>query len=183
MSSPGVDRLSPAQFKAALWMDAALRPHALLLGERVAELAPTLAAAELDDYDCLWPGALDARQRAAAPYLVRLARDSAFTDWVVGRARDDAPEWGLLGLSAMPFLALRNALRALCRARLADGRQIDLAWMDPVILGGLLPGLDAIQAAAFFGPLPQIVLPDATGWTWWRDHGVQRQARHVDIAG
>jgi hypothetical protein len=57
----------------------------------------------------------------------------------------------------------RSHLRSLLRARLPDGREIDLEWMDPAVLEAVLPLCDPAALEGFMGPMQSIVLPRADG--------------------
>lgn len=168
-SVPDAAETAPAQtrsqLKAALWSDDASQVHAVVMGSRVPDLQARLEAAEIADHECLVPGALSPEAERSAPYMVPLARDAAFTDWVLFEAAAGLGDWGSLVLSAAPRIMLRNHLRSLGEASLPGGQTIDLAWMDPEIAQAILPLCDPVALAAFMGPLQAIVLPRATGWT------------------
>ena len=151
-------RLSHAQLGEVLWADPLTRVHAVVMGERVAGLEERLAAAE-GEYDSLWPGALTPSQRSAAPWMVRLARGSALAEWLLFQAQADFPDWGLLLVSAAPFLRLRSHLRGLGKARLTDGSIIPLPWMDPPVLSLLLDEADSSQLGELFAELSVLMLP------------------------
>lgn len=167
--------LSPAQLKAALWSDADQRVYALVRGRCIADLPARLEQAqagdELDDFDCLRPGALSAAERAAAPWLVQLKRDSALTDWLLfaadrdhGAAAGREGGWGLIARSALPFLALRAHARELGRARLPDGREIALEWMDPEVLQALLASAAPDQLDRAFAGVDEFIVAGAAQW-------------------
>ena len=157
--------LAPAQLKARLWADARQQVYAVVMGARVPDLAARLEQADVLDHDCLLPGALEPDEEPLAPYLVQLARESAFTDWLLFEAQAGLGDWGLLVLTAAPRMALRAHLRGLLQARLPDGLVMDLAWMDPEILRALLPLFDPAGLAVFMGPVTSLVVPRAAEWT------------------
>jgi len=161
--------LEPAQLKAQLWADPAQQVHAVLMGSRLpglpARLHGELAANEIDDYDCLLPGALTRAQQEAAPYLARLRPDAAFTDWLLFEAAPTLGAWGVLASSQVPMMALRSHLRGLRAARLPDGATITLDWMDPEVLQLLLPLFDAAALGTFMGPVATWVMPGNGLWT------------------
>jgi len=161
--------LDPAQLKEQLWADPAQQVHAVLMGSQLpglsARLPGELAAGELDDYDCLLPGALTPAQQEAAPYMARLRQDAAFTDWLLFEAASGFGAWGVLATSHAPMMALRSHLRGLRQARLPDGSSITLDWMDPSIMQLLLPLFDAATLAAFMGPVGMWVMPGDGQWT------------------
>jgi|GEM_PF-956950 len=161
--------LDPAQLKSQLWADPAQRVHAVLMGSRLPGLMERLhgelAANELEDFDCLVPGALSAAQQAEAPYLVRLRAGTAFTDWLLFEACPSLGDWGVLATSAVHMTALRSHLRALREARLPNGSIITLDWMDPAVMRLLLPLFDASALTAFMGPVISWVIPGNGQWT------------------
>lgn len=167
-AGPSPAALAPAQFEAALWADDASRVDALLLATRVPGLAERLRAAlatgEIEDYQCLWPGAQPPERLARAPYLLRLRPGTPFTAWLFGAAASGLPDWGLLLHSRLPLLALRSHARALCRARLADGHEIELDWMDPQILRELLPPAPPEQLDRLFAPLQALLWAEGRDW-------------------
>jgi hypothetical protein len=158
--------LSLDQFKQALWADKGLSVYAVVMGDRVADLEQRLQAAHIDDWDRLWTGELDPAQQQAAPVLLALQRDTEFSDWLVGRAFADLGPWGLLLLSARPFLAVRQHGRDLCEAILPDGNQIRLDWMDPEVALALLPVAAANQLPRLFAGMQAWVLPQPQRWAW-----------------
>jgi len=74
--------LSLPQQREWLWADARQRVYALMVTSKVPGLRERLAQGGVDDWDGLWTGELEADERAAAPLLVTLRRDSPFTDWL-----------------------------------------------------------------------------------------------------
>jgi hypothetical protein len=161
--------LDPAQLKSQLWADPSQRVHAVMMGSRLPGLMERLhgelAANELEDFDCLLPGALTAAQQAEAPYLVRLRPATAFTDWLLFEASPTLGDWGVLASSALQMTALRSHLRALREARLPNGSTITLDWMDPAVMRLLLPLFDASALAGFMGPVSSWVIPGDGQWT------------------
>lgn len=165
-ATPQAPPLAAAQHKAALWADAGQAVYAVVMGTRVPGLPARLAAAgaEVVDHDCLLPGALAPAQQQAAPYLVQLQRDSAFTDWLLFEAAAALGDWGLLVRSPARLLALRNHLRQWLQARLPTGETIALDWMDPPVLQALLPHFASGALAAFFGPVQALTVPGPRAW-------------------
>lgn len=162
--------LSPEQLKAALWADASAQVYALILGRSVGGLAERLAQAdaarELGSYDCLWAGALSPIRRQQAPYLVLLKQDSAFTDWLLREAGAGFGDWGVLMRSSRSFLAMRSHCRECARARLPDGTEITLDWMDPALLRTLLPLAPRDQVEDLLGPFEVLVIVGTQHWTY-----------------
>ncbi len=155
---------APAQLKSRLWADASQQVYALVMGSRVPDLPKRLAEADVADYDCLLPGALDVAAALSAPYLVHLRAESAFTDWLLFEAGASLGDWGLVAVSAAPQLTLRAHWRGLLQGLLPDGHSIALDWMDPEIFWALLPLFDPAGLARFFGPVSTLVQTGTQGW-------------------
>ena len=156
--------LAPGQHRAGLWADADLQCFAVVMGERVPGLPARLAGADVADYDCLLPGALEPEVQQAAPYLVQLKPASPFTDWLLFEAAAAFGDWGVLVRSPARLLLLRNHLRGLLQASLPGGARIALDWMDPAVLRALLPLAGPAELAAFFGPVRSLVVPGRLLW-------------------
>lgn len=156
---------SPAQLKTVLWGDARASVHAVVMGRRMPDLEARLAAAGVVDHDCLRPGALTPDEARDAAYMVPLAPDAGFTDWLLFEAAAGLGDWGAVVRSEVPRMALRSHLRGLSEACLPGGQPIELEWMDPEVMLAVLPLCDPVALDAFMGPLASIVLPRAAAWT------------------
>ena len=156
--------LSPPQLKASLWTDGRQGVYAVAMGSRIPDLPALLAGADVDDFDCLLPGALIPQAQQSAAYLVRLRQTSAFTDWLLFELAAALGEWGVLLLSPARMLSLRGHLRGLSHAQIPGGQTMTLDWMDPTLLQALLPLFDGAGLASFMGPVQSVVIPQATAW-------------------
>ena len=174
--------LSLAQQRELLWADPSRRVYALLLGARLPGLRERLAQEDVDDWDGLWTGELDADERAAAPALVTLKRESPFTDWLLGEAAAGFAGWGALAVSKLPFLAMRSHGRALCRATLPNGQSIRIDWMDPEVLEALLPvaGADTLQRV--YAGFDSLVTLEPSRWTRWSVEGARLARQTSGVA-
>jgi hypothetical protein len=170
---PPSGTLSPAQQRESLWADARQRVYALLVTPKVPGLRERLAHAEVDDWDGLWTGELDADERAAAPLLVTLKRESAFTDWLLAEAAASFAGWGAVAQSRLPFLAMRMHGRALCKAQLPNGQAIRIDWMDPEVMEALLPVAAPEQLRQVYAGFDALVTLSADRWTRWSLDGAR----------
>lgn len=159
--------LSLAQQRESLWADARQQAYALLVAPKVPGLRERLAQADVDDWDGLWTGELDAEERIAAPLLVTLKRESAFTDWLLVEAARGFGGWGALALSRLPFLAMRTHARALCKAQLPNGQAIRIDWMDPEVVEALLPVAAPDQLERVYAGFDVLVTLGTDRWTRW----------------
>jgi len=178
---PPSSSLSLAQQRASLWADARQHVYALLVGSKVPGLRERLAAGDVDDWDGLWTGELDAEERAAAPVLVTLRKESSFTDWLLAEAATAFEGWGAIAQSRLPFLAMRMHGRALCRAQLPNGQSIRIDWMDPDVMEALLPLAAPDQLERAYAGFDTLLTLRKDRWTRWSVEGARlvRQATGV----
>jgi len=168
---PPSTTLSLAQQRDALWADARQRVYALLLAARLPGLRERIVGADVDDWDGLWTGELDPAERAAAPILVSLKPQSAFTEWLLGEAASGFAHWGAIAQSPLAFLEMRMHGRALCKARLPNGQAIRLDWMDPEVMEALLPVATAEQLERVYAGFDALVTLSPGRWTRWSVSG------------
>jgi hypothetical protein len=167
VAAPPSSMLSLAQQRASLWADAQQRVYALMVTSKVPGLRERLAQGGVDDWDGLWTGELEADERAAAPLLVTLKRESPFTDWVLGEAAAGFPGWGAIARSRLPFLAMRAHGRALCKAQLPNGQAIRIDWMDPDVMEALLPVAAPEQLQRVYAGFDELLTLGLDRWTRW----------------
>jgi len=180
-SSP-TSTLSLAQLREALWVDREQRVYALVVASKVPGLRARLSQGGVDDWDGLWTGELDAEERAAAPVLVTLRRESPFTDWLLGEAAASFGGWGAVAQSRSTFLAMRTHCRALCKAQLPNGQSIRIDWMDPELMEALLPAAAPDQVERVYAGFDTLLTLAADRWTRWSVSGARlvRQTTGVE---
>jgi len=162
---PGALQL--AQQRASLWADAAQRVYAIIVAKKIVGIRERLAHGDVDDWDGLWTGELDAEERAAAPVLVTLRRDSDFTGWLLDEGTAAFPGWGTLAQSRLPFLAMRSHCRALCKAQLPNGQAIRIDWMDPDVMEAVLTVAPADELDRAYAGFDVLVTLASDRWTRW----------------
>ena len=171
-----------AQQRESLWADARQRVYALMVTTKVPGLRERLAQGGVDDWDGLWTGELDADERAAAPVLVTLKRESAFTDWLLVEAAQSFGGWGAIAQSRLPFLAMRTHSRALCKAQLPNGQAIRIDWMDPEVMDALLPVAAPDQLARVYAGFDALVTMNADRWSRWSVSGARLMRQVTEVA-
>ncbi len=149
-----------------LWADAFSRVYSVINGAVVPSLRARLDKADVVDWDCLWRGALDPDQAAAAPYLVELKQESEFTQWLLGEATQTYPGWGLLCIGPMNLLTMREHSRRLLQIGMPDGSTRKWTWFDPALWVPLLPKLDPMQLDEAFGQVTDWVSVTPKLWRW-----------------
>jgi Domain of unknown function (DUF4123) len=172
--------LSLAQQHESLWANTQHQVYAVFSPNSVPGLRERLAQADVSDWDGLWTGELDAEERAAAPLLVTLKRESDFTQWLLADAAKSFGAWGAIAKSKLPFLAMRTMGRALCKAQLPNGQAIRIDWMDPDVLEALLPVAPPEQLHRVFADIDALITLAADRWTQW---SVQSNRLHRQITG
>ena len=176
-----LNTLSAEQQRESLWGDAQQRVYAVVVTAKVPGLRERIAQGGVDDWDGLWTGELDAAERAAAPVLVTLKRQSVFTDWLLFEVAASFADWGAIAQSRLPFLAMRSHARALCKAQLPNGQAIRIDWMDPDVMEALLPVAAPDQLQRVYAGFDTLVTMSADRWTRWSvsGAGLVRQANGV----
>lgn len=180
--APSASTLSSAQQRESLWADAGQRVYAVMVATKVPGLRERVAQGDVDDWDGLWTGELDAEERAAAPLLVSLKRESAFTDWLFDACARSFDRWGVLAQSGLPFLAMRAHGRALCKARLPNGQAIRIDWMDPEVMEAVLPVATPEQLQRIYAGFDLLVTIGAGRWTRWSVDGARLVRRVSAVA-
>jgi hypothetical protein len=78
---------------------------------------------------CLFAGDLEEPVEQAAPYLVRLTKDTPLKD--IWRNEGWGQAWGILVRSDLELMALRKHLRKFLLAQLPDGNTVFFRFYDP----------------------------------------------------
>jgi Domain of unknown function (DUF4123) len=164
-----------AHLKTMLWAHEDAEPFAVLNGEVIPDLPERLEQADVPGWDGLLRGALEPEQAAVAPYVVAMAPESTFTDWLLTEGTTTYPGWGLIGVGPVNLLGMREHCRHLLKVESPDGQVIEWRWFNPALWAGLLPKLDPAQLLEVYGPLYDWVIPGATSWKWltWHEDGLQ----------
>ena len=170
---PPSSTLSLAQQRESLWADPRQHVYARMIAAKVPALRERLAHGDVDDWDGLWTGELDAAERAAAPVLVTLKRESLFTDWLLAEAAASFGAWGAIAQSKLPFLAMRMHARALCRAQLPNGQATRIDWMDPEVIEALLPVAAPDQLERVYAGFDMLLTLAEDRWTRWSVSGAR----------
>ncbi len=107
------------------------------------------------EHVCLYRGELQPDMAEVAPYLVRLERGSAFTDWVLRQGWGG--HWGIFALAQAELPVLRNHFRKFLVVHDSSGKPLLFRYYDPRVLRKYLPTCDQEQLAAMFGPVASYV--------------------------
>lgn len=105
------------------------------------------------EHVCLYQGELLPDRAEIAPYLVRLERDSRFTDWLFDQGW--GKHWGIFAQvrHQVELKQVRKHFRAFLRAELPSGQSQLFRYYDPRIFRVLLPRFNAEETPRIFGPV------------------------------
>ena len=110
------------------------------------------------EYECLYRGELEPDLAAAAPYLVRLEKDHAFTYWLLGKGWGDS--WGVFVQSAAGLRDLRQHFRKFLMVYDPNVRPVYFRYYDPRVLRAYLPTCNATDLETVFGPVVSYLVED-----------------------
>lgn len=140
-----------------------MRTYALLDAARDERIYNAVLRADCE-WACLYRGDAAVTMAAVAPYLVRLERESRFTQWLLEEGWGDS--WGIYVLAPVPLDALRTHFRRFVFAQLPDGRNVYFRFYDPRVLRVFLPTCSEEESAQLFGPIERFIVegdePDQT---------------------
>jgi hypothetical protein len=106
--------------------------------------------------ECLYRGELAPDLAEVAPYLVRLDRRSAFTDWVVTRGW--GKHWGVFGVSRADLPAMRRHFRRFLTVHDSAGKPLLFRYYDPRVLRAYLPTCTSAELTDIFGPVMHYIV-------------------------
>jgi hypothetical protein len=137
MDQPPVDRLLAALFPPPP-EDGSPAPevYAVLDGARDSRIYRTVYNSRLE-HECLFTGEIPYDLAEAAPYLVRLTREAAFTRWVLDEGWGRS--FGIFAWSRADGETLRRHFRRLLRVKDEQGRALYFRYYDPRVLRAVLP--------------------------------------------
>jgi len=104
----------------------------------------------------LYEGVEGAKLAQIAPYLVKLAPDSALLEPLVKEGWGKS--WGVYLTSASDFHEIRRHLRHFLDVQLPDGEQVMFRFYDPRVMRIYLPTCMPEEANQFFGPIQRYVM-------------------------
>jgi hypothetical protein len=143
-----------ARLRALLFSAEAESVYAILDGASVPELQPKLKEAK-EEHVCLYRGELEPDLAGVAPYLVKLRRDSPFTDWVLNEGWGN--HWGIFVSTPVGIEALRRHLRQFLRVRDHTGQVLYFRYYDPRVLRVYLPTCRRNEIRAIYGPITRFL--------------------------
>jgi len=146
------------RIRERLFAEPAAEVFALLDGASTPDLRKKMWQHEPDHY-CLFRQVTGPDMAEVAPYVVRLERDSPFTQWVLKEGWGD--HWGLFAVGRTDLRAMRQHCRTMIDAYDPAGRPVIFRFYDPRVLRVYLPTCTPAERAAAFGPIQWFFVEDA----------------------
>jgi hypothetical protein len=142
---------------ATLFEDDETNVYAVLDGASIPDLLDNLYELQPEHF-CLYRGELEPDIAETAPYLVRLERDTDFSDWAIDKGWGN--HWGIFAVSDESLIAMRNHLRKFLIVYDPENRPLYFRYYDPRVLRMYLPTCNAKELATVFGPVVSYFLED-----------------------
>ena len=149
-----------AKIEALLWpVGDETATYAVLDGAGIPNLLDKLYDDNGPKFECLFSGEMAPDIAEVAPYLVKLERDSDFSQWVLSGWGNS---WGIFVLAPaeLEMPDLRRHLRKLNMVYDPNNKPLYFRWYDPRVLRTIFPTFEPDQLEATFGPVKQFVLED-----------------------
>lgn len=128
-----------------------LHAYAVLDGASVPELRQQLAKLPPVEHVCLYRGDLEPALAEVAPYLVRLAPEDPFTDWLLSNGWGQ--HWGVFLLTPANLVGVRNHLRRLLTVYDESGKAMLFRFYDPRVLKSFVGQCLPAELEQLFGPI------------------------------
>jgi hypothetical protein len=110
---------------------------------------------------CLFPGELEPDMVYVAPYLVHLAPDNEFTDWVLENC--SGKNWGIFFHSQHSMTEMRKHFRGLVKIYDENAKSYIFRFYDPRVLRKYLPTCTPQELEAFFGKVTNFFAENEEG--------------------
>ena len=108
------------------------------------------------EHVCLYRGELEPDLAETAPYLIKLERHAAFSNWLLEQGW--GRHWGIFALSREGLQAMRHHFRKLLVVYDANNRPLYFRYYDPRVLRLFLPTCQREELTTIFGPVASYVL-------------------------
>ncbi len=136
------------------------RVFTVLDGASVPKLPMRLYEMRPPNY-CLFRGELAPDIAEVAPYLITLAPNNPFTDWVLEESF--GKHWGIFIHSPYSILEMRRHFRALFTVYNEEGNPMYFRFYDPRVLQTFLPTCNGGELKSFFGKADTFFSEDDKG--------------------
>ncbi len=160
MDAPSIDRLLAGLFPAPRPGGTPAAVYAVLDGARDDRLYRAIYDSRLD-HQCLFAGDLSYDLATAAPYLVELGRDAAFTRWLLEEGWGKS--FGIFAAASADLETLRRHFRRLLQVKDPLQHKLYFRFYDPRVLRVYLPTCKPGELRELFGPLARLMMESEDG--------------------
>ncbi len=129
--------------------------YAILDGASAEQLPQNIYRYSIESV-CLLRGELDPELAQVSPYLVALAAESPFTDWLIGEGW--GRHWGIYVVSGADLRTLRQHFRSFLTVYDPNNVPLFFRYYDPRVLRVYLPTCNAQELEAIFGPVDRYLM-------------------------
>ena len=136
------------------------RAYAVLDGASIPGLLAQLVKTPPVEHVCLYRGELEPEIAEVAPYLVQLAPDNDFTEWLLSNGW--GKHWGVLLLTRATLVEVRNHLRRLLTVHDQSGKAMLFRFYDPRVLKSFVVQCLPAELEQLFGPIEVYYAEKAT---------------------
>jgi hypothetical protein len=136
--------------KSNLFLMPGVNVYAVLDGASIPDLPGNLSKFA-PEYVCLYRGELAPDMVHVAPYLVRIGRDTPFTEWLLTNGWGN--HWGIFAISPVDLNTLRRHFRTFLMVYDESGKSLYFRYYDPRVLRVYLPTCNAKELKTVFGPV------------------------------
>ncbi len=143
--------------KKRLFREEGAKVYAVLDGASIENLLQMFFKFEPEQL-CLYQGDLEPDMAEVAPYLVRLERDSAFTDWLFEQGWGN--HYGIFAVTFSDLKQTRQHFRKFLTVYDIKGKPLLFRYYDPRVLRIYLPTCTPEELEKLFGSLEFFFLED-----------------------
>ncbi len=115
-----------------------------------------------EEYVCLYKGGKKSKElETCAPYLVRLEKNSPFTEWILSEGWGNS--WGIFYSTDLPMQKVRDHFREFVMVVNEDGEPLYFRFYDPRVMRGFLPTCSNEQLGELFDNRGKYFIEDENG--------------------
>jgi hypothetical protein len=159
-----IENIVPAMSRY-LFAEKETQVFAVLDGASVPDLRMSIHRHQ-PEHVCLYRGELAPDMAEVAPYLVHLAPEAEFTDWVIGQGWGQ--HWGIFALAQAEIGEIGRHFRRFFVVHDNTGNPLLFRYYDPRVFRVYLPTCNDEELAIVFGPVMTYLLEDENANTLLR---------------
>lgn len=116
------------------------------------------------EWECLWKGESEGQFAFYAPYIVKLDKGSALTNWFISSKLGTGKEWGMFVRSYHSIKETGHHLRKFNQLYdEVNGKWVFFRYYSTVAIDSIIPALPPDDFASFFSGISQIISDGSDG--------------------